>query len=191
MVKSKVEIKLFMMSCLKKRLNVILIDIQILWKLLEKEMRLKGSSQPINIGKTGVILKSIETVYVVIELPRTKQIAILTDTQIFKKPLEWPQFLGSKPKFIGINSVIKRRETIHVKMHHSFVLKRVMIAAVQKVSSITLKEMETFKSPTNGQVSTKINSMVVRFIVVMELLVIHSQVFMYQKIAGVSHGPLN
>jgi len=51
-------------------------------------MRLKGSSQPINIGKTGVILKSIETVYVVIELPRTKQIAILTDTQIFKKPLE-------------------------------------------------------------------------------------------------------
>jgi len=78
-----------------------------------------------------------------------------------------------------------------VKMHHSFVLKRVMIAAVQKVSFITLKEMETFKSPTNGQVSTKINSMVVRFIVVMELLVIHSQVFMYQKIAGVSHGPLN
>jgi len=30
MVKSKVEIKLFMMTCLKKRLNVILIDIQIL-----------------------------------------------------------------------------------------------------------------------------------------------------------------
>jgi hypothetical protein len=142
-----------------------------------------------NISKTRD-KKKTEMVKWLRELLSNKHNVISINIQILKKLLVQIHILGSKPKNIGVNSVIRRREATNAPLNHTSVQMKMKSANAKMVSYISVNTKRNSSKVCNTTRSIEIKLLLmVKELALPLFLVIHYHIS--TKNAGANHGNLS